>query len=62
MFYITTTTITTTTTLRDIKYGGLAVTCIDTVGSLTGKCGRFVFVFVASLSSGSVLVVASGVP
>jgi len=25
--------------LRNIEYGGLAVTCIDTVGSLTGICG-----------------------
>ena len=36
MFCITTTT---TTTLRDMEYGGLAVTCFDTIGSLTGNCG-----------------------
>jgi hypothetical protein len=36
------------------------VTCIYVIGSLTGNCG--LFVFVASLSSGAVMLVALGVP
>jgi hypothetical protein len=43
-------------TLRDIEHGGLAVACTDTFGSLTGNCCWFLFV--ASVSSGAVIVVA----